>query len=341
MDGSGPKIAIGVGGEAQYYGGCIVWLSIDGGNNYTSIGSVQGSQTMGASYSADFPLHADPDTVDTLNVDLTLSSGTLPSFSAGQRDLFTSLSYLSPGGTVTVAGQTLTIPYELIAYATSSLSATYMYACPPTIRRGVFGTPIVDHPIGSNFSFLKDGRLFSFTLNGAWIGTTLYFKFTAFNTAGQNQQLLSAATAYTFTPTGLVGWTFPSPGNPTPPSVPIPGAEASDFYIYIPPIAGTYGSSQEIYYSKPPRTITFPVGLAGSTGGCRVAPTSNVSVGLFKNGSSIGSVNIAAAATTATYTFTSAITFAGVTDSFSISAPVTADPTFAGFWLDIFATRST
>ena len=122
-----------------------------------------------------------------------------------------------------------------------------------------------------------------------------------------------------------------------------PGGAApgvNDMYIYIPPIAGTYGPSQELYFSQPVRNIVFPNGLAGSNAGCRVAPTANVQVTLNKNGVSIGTVNIAAGATTATFTFTSTVTFNGLTDTFSITAPAMVDHTFAGFWIDILASRN-
>jgi hypothetical protein len=116
--------------------------------------------------------------------------------------------------------------------------------------------------------------------------------------------------------------------------------EVEDIWVYVPTIAGTYISNQEFFYSKPPRSITLPSGLTGTLGGCRVAPTGNVQVVLLKNGSSIGTVNIAASATTATYTFTSSVTFNGTSDSFSIQAPSSPDGTFAGFYLDMRAIRN-
>lgn len=113
-----------------------------------------------------------------------------------------------------------------------------------------------------------------------------------------------------------------------------------DIWVYIPTVAGTYIANQELFYSQPPRSITLPVGLSGTLGGCRVAPTGNVQVVLLKNGSSIGTVNIAASATTATYTFSSSITFNGTSDSYSIQAPNSPDATFAGFYLDMRAIRN-
>lgn len=211
---SSPQIWFALSGSAQYYGGCHVWLSTDGGSTYNMVGTAGGSNTMGLVYSANYPSHADPDGTDTLNVDLTESLGSLTSFTNAQRDLFQSLCLLTPGGTVTLStGQTLTIPYELIAYATANLSSANKYALPPTIRRGVFGTSIAAHNIGQSFSYLNDGFIFKLNMPQSWVGQTLYFKFTAFNIYGLQEQQLSSVTAYPFTPTGLVGWSWTPNGT--------------------------------------------------------------------------------------------------------------------------------
>lgn len=117
------------------------------------------------------------------------------------------------------------------------------------------------------------------------------------------------------------------------------GGGVNDIYIYIPTQAGLYGPNQELYYSVPVRSIILPVGLIGTHAGCRQAPTTNVSVTLFQNNTTIGTVNFTAASTVPLITFSNAISFNGTTDSFSISAPASVDRTFAGFWVDIFASR--
>lgn len=114
----------------------------------------------------------------------------------------------------------------------------------------------------------------------------------------------------------------------------------NDMYIYTPVIAGTYSSSQELYYSQPVRNLTLPANLTNSNGGCRIAPTSSVQVSLKKNGVQFATVNIAGGATTATVTMASSVSFSGTGDTFSITAPAVVDATFAGFWLDIYASRA-
>lgn len=190
-------------GSSPNYGGCNIHMSTDGGNTYQSppVGTLQGNPAMGQVFSADFPAIPDPDTTTDLFVDLTESSGALSNFPADQRDLFQSVCYLQGGGTQ--PGGHLIIPYELVAYANANLITGNQYDLPPTIRRGVFGTPIADHPIGSLFSFIDKNELVSIPLNPSLIGVQLFFKFTAFNVFLQNEQDIADVTAYTYTPIGI------------------------------------------------------------------------------------------------------------------------------------------
>src|SRR5208282_3197619 len=311
------------------------------------------------------------------------------------------------------------------------------------------------HTVTSQFSFLSDGNVVMANMPQNYIGTTLYFKFTSFNIQGGNAQSLADVSAYSFTPTGQVGfmqgaytvspqptvyqgqaggwagidtnsttWTnssmiyFPpvtttyssgtsikyaardsgvaaftnsSGGQETWVTIYDPtlsgdygagtqlntyadlnetrwntpnyikiGTLTSQSYsggggsgggggsnsggiddtiMYVPVAAGTYTASQELFYTVYPRNVTFPVGLTASIAGCRVNPHSTAVVTLKKNGSSIGSISISTLGV-ATITFTAAVSFNGATDSFSIVAPSSADSTFAGFFISIYASRS-
>lgn len=57
------------------------------------------------------------------------------------------------------------------------------------------------------------------------------------------------------------------------------------------------------------REVVFPVNLVGSVAICLSASTVNVMMAIFKNGSSIGSINFAASSLVATFTFASQVTF--------------------------------
>lgn len=196
------RIWIAVSGPLKTYGGCHIWMSTDGGTSYGTapVGPVSGSAVMGLTLN-DLPNTADPDTTDTVNVNLLESNGVLSPFTNAQEDLFLSLCYITPGAAVLVNGQSVTVPYEFIAYSTANLTGTSRYALGTRLRRGVYSSPVVDHPASSKFAFL-DAHIFKITLPLSYIGKTLYFKFTAFNTVGAQEQNLSQAIAYAYTVTG-------------------------------------------------------------------------------------------------------------------------------------------
>lgn len=350
----GPELWICVSGAGAAYGGCSIWLSTDGGSDYgpQPIGTVTGRQTMGAVYSANYPNHADPDNTNTLDVDLTQSLGVLTGVSAATQNALGSLWYLAGGGTVTVNGHTLTIPYELGAFQAANLLATNKYGLAPPNRRGVYGTPTAAHPIGSAFSYLNDGLVFRMALTPALIGVTLYFKFTAFNNTGGEQQGLADVSPYTFTPTGLVGFSYdgtgptgqPYPTGGTNPAT-SPTTPANDLYFSdvrnVPYVGG-----QLLFAAIPSRAITIPANMVGSTAKALTAPTGTIQVLIQKwaapytSGVTVGTVNFAAGNTIPTFTMASATSFDGVTDEVRYYAPTTADPTFAGLELAVWASRS-
>src|SRR5260370_34678863 len=85
---------------------------------------------------APLPNHADPDTADTLSVDLTESHGQLLSGTPADADAFVTLCYCDG---------------ELVAYQTATLTAAYRYNL-TYLRRGVYGTPIGAHSAGAEFA---------------------------------------------------------------------------------------------------------------------------------------------------------------------------------------------
>lgn len=202
-----PQIAFSISGADTNWGGAIIWISTDGGDSYFQAGLVSGEQPEGLVATATYPDHVDPDTANTLHVDLTGSRSTLTSVTAAQQNLFQpSLCYLEGGGTITVNGKLLTIPYELISYQAVALTAVNKYDLTQPIRRGVYNTPHAAHTVGSKFAFLGGANYTTIALVPSYIGTTLHFKFTSFNLTGGGLQNLADVTDYTFTPTGQVGW---------------------------------------------------------------------------------------------------------------------------------------
>lgn len=83
-----------------------------------------------------------------------------------------------------------------------------------------------------------------------------------------------------------------------------------------------------------PRAFTLPAGLTGSRAVAGTAATASTTFTIKKNGSSIGSIVWGAAATVATFTFASAVSFAAG-DVLTVTAPASPDATLAniGFTL--------
>lgn len=202
-----PELWISVSGMTTDYGGCAVYLSTDGGNSYNPVGTLTGSAITGVT-AGDWPANADPDTTHDLSVDLTESLGSLDSYAITDENNFVYPCYVAVGNA--------SIPYELMTYAVATMTAANKYTLKATgsgnyLRRAVFGAPAVgagvDHPMGSRFAFLDPTGtgILKLPLDPRWVGLTLYFKFTAFNTFINSVQELNDVTAYNYSPTGTTG----------------------------------------------------------------------------------------------------------------------------------------
>ena len=180
-----PQILIGASGGANW-GGCDVWLSLDGAT-YQRMGRIDSPARQGV-LQAILPSASDPDTTDTLAVDLTESGGVLLSGALADANAFRTLCYVDG---------------ELIAYETATLTGVSQYGL-TTLRRGVYGTPIGAHAIGAEFCRLDDNILWVDlpVTPVSYVGQTLYLKFLSFNLYGGAQETLASVSAYSYTPGG-------------------------------------------------------------------------------------------------------------------------------------------
>jgi hypothetical protein len=96
------------------------------------------------------------------------------------------------------------LAYEVVCPTVATLTSAENYSLTTYIRRAVSGTTSMLHPVGSNFGEL-DSATFKIDLPTQWIGTTLWFKFPAYNKIGGQQNSLDECVAYPFTPQGIVG----------------------------------------------------------------------------------------------------------------------------------------
>jgi hypothetical protein len=173
--------------------GLVIFILLSGGPNWGGCSVYESSDNITYDYvarhtarssdgvlTATLPWSADPDTTDTLSVDLVQSIGALESYSQAQADKFQSLAL---------------VDQELVAYTTATLGAGYRYALTGYLRRGLFGTNITEHFATAPFAAL-DGTEFQDSYQTTDIGKTRWYKFTSFNLAGQQEEDISTVTPY-------------------------------------------------------------------------------------------------------------------------------------------------
>jgi len=177
----------GAGGVADpNWGGVFVWLSLDG-SSYAQIGTITSPARQGV-LTATLPAFGgtNPDTADTLGVNMAESGGVLSSATALDAQLTNTLCIVDG---------------ELLSYETATLTAANHYSL-TTIYRGLYGTAAVAHSAAAAFARL-DSAVFEYDLPPQYVGQTLYIKLQSFNVFGGGVQELSACTVYTYSPTGV------------------------------------------------------------------------------------------------------------------------------------------
>ena len=157
---------------------------------FNQIGTINGPATMGT-LSATLASHSDPDTVDTLSVDLSTSGGVLVGITHGQANKFHNLSYVDG---------------EFVAFSDVASTGTNTYDL-TYLRRGLYKSAIGSHSSGTNFTWIglaakPDPAIFRWPYPTEIVGDTIYLKFTSFNESGQVVEDLSTVDTYTFTIAG-------------------------------------------------------------------------------------------------------------------------------------------
>ncbi|MDE3038285.1 MAG: phage tail protein [Pseudomonadota bacterium] len=310
------------------WGGCNVWLSPDG-VNYSMVGTITGPARMGvltaalASFTG-----ANPDNSHTLAVNLNESAGTLSSGSSADAAAYRTLCYCDG---------------ELLSYETATLTGTGLYNL-TTLYRGIYGTTASAHASGSQFARL-DGAVFQYDLPQAYVGIPITVKLQSFNIWGGGVQDLSTCTAYTYTPVGTGFPLLSSSGtyggvtyNASGQVVAVASNAGVNPYDIAGFLPGIPTAGQTLFRIEMVRAVTLPASLTGSRAVCQTAPTGAITLPIKQNGTSIGSINFAASATTGTFTFASQVIL-NPGDVLELDAPNPADATFAGPSYTITGTR--
>lgn len=201
------EVWVAVSGTVPEWGGCDVWVSEDNAT-YRNIGRVVNPARHGV-LSSTLASGTDPDTTNTLAVDLSACRGALVPVSQADADDGNSL---------------LWVDGELISYQNATLTTQYHYNL-TYLRRGRNGTAIGAHAAGTKFARL-DEAIFKYVVPRDLIGRPIWIKFTSFNVFGNATEQLADVTAYSYTilgnrPAGLaslsatggmflnqIGWSF-------------------------------------------------------------------------------------------------------------------------------------
>ncbi|NKI97537.1 phage tail protein [Rhizobacter sp. SG703] len=182
---TGLEVYAAVKGSSAAWGGCNVWVSVDG-LNYQKASTLHGPARYGrlATFISN----------DSVSVN---TSGQLISTSAADAAALGTLCYI--GG----------VAPEYIAFQNAALLAPGSYALSGLVR-GAHGTPRTGHQVGDAFVRVDSAIGKSGPLELSFVGKTIHFKFTSFNIFGAAEQSLAEVQAYDYRVTGVMAALPPS-----------------------------------------------------------------------------------------------------------------------------------
>jgi hypothetical protein len=175
-------------GSGPNWGGADIWIASDN-VNFRYAGTLAGGTVMGT-LTAALPAGTDPDTVDTLSVDLGETRGTLAAGTQADAD---------NGNTLCLVDR------ELVTYQQATLTGQWKYDLgksgtnPGYLRRGYYGTTAAAHASGAPFARLRPGTYFTLGYGAGDIGSTVYVKLLSFNQWRGGRQTLDQVSSYSHT----------------------------------------------------------------------------------------------------------------------------------------------
>lgn len=170
---------IAVAGISGVWGGADIYASLDN-VTYQHVGLKAKPSKYGALLGGGLPAGPDPDTSNSVIIVMTDPQvASLPSVSRAAADSLQTL--------VLVDG-------ELIAYQNATPLGGNQFRL-SYLRRGCYGSPIGQHPSGSQFAVLDDA-IFHLPFSSGYAGQPVWFKFVSFNYYGLGNQDISEVQAY-------------------------------------------------------------------------------------------------------------------------------------------------
>lgn len=189
------------------YGGSFIWTSLDN-VNYQELGEIVGPSAIG-SLSTALPGYGgvNPDTGDTLRVNLNECDGLLTSVSDAAAAAGSSICCIQDAS-----------GFEILSYTTATLVGPFTWDL-TGLYRGLYGTTPRFFGAGSKFLYVGTGaNVFETNLPAAYIGMTFWVKLQTFNVFNQAVEDLADVVAYEYVATG------PTPVPPIPPPMISPTA---------------------------------------------------------------------------------------------------------------------
>lgn len=200
---SQPQLWFGLSGGADW-GGARIYVSFNGGDSYNYLGTVSVGLAQGTLLS-DLSAHADPDTADTLAVDLVESNTTLSS-AATHDDADHNRTLCFIPATLGLSGD------EFLSFGECAIGATANRFNLKYLRRGQYGTGSPIHYAGTQFYRVDNQFTFTYSIPPGYTGIPLLFKFLSFNVFNNALQTLDQVDTWAFTPTAS-GTFIPGPGG--------------------------------------------------------------------------------------------------------------------------------
>lgn len=186
---TGLEVYCAVRGQGPDWGGCGVWVSLDGGE-YKRVASVYGPARYGV-LAASITSTATSVQVDEL-ADSQLKSGSVADAAA-----LATLCWV--GGSSP----------EYFAHQTATLTGPGAYTLSGLLR-GSYGSTKAAHTAGAPFVRVDDALAKSGPLDLSYIGKAISFKFTSFNIYGGGEQSLADVDPYVYTVLGTMAALPPS-----------------------------------------------------------------------------------------------------------------------------------
>lgn len=177
---NGLELCIAATGLGPNWGGCNVWVSLDG-DNYRQVGSIVGGSRYGS-------LSAAATASGALAVQL--HKGQLTSGTADDVAARATLCFVRTGTTE-----------EFFAYEGANLTGAQAYSLTGSAR-GLYGTTPSAHNAGAKFVRVDASIVKSGAIDLAYIGKTISIKLTSTNVYGGGEEGLADVTEYLYTITG-------------------------------------------------------------------------------------------------------------------------------------------